>query len=196
MVRAVSRPIGDVKAELAPELVVECVQGDEAAWRRLHVEYYPVAIAFLRKLGVREADIEDAAQEVFLQTYRYLSRFRGSAQLKTWLYRLCITQARRTRRRRRISEALLNLLALGPQGALGTSAPFCERSARRRIELVLNQLSDNERTALVLYEMEGLPGKQVAEILGCNEATLWRRLHYARKNFLRAFEESRMEGPA
>jgi RNA polymerase sigma factor (sigma-70 family) len=71
------------------------------------------------------------------------------------------------------------------------SAPgFCERSAERRIAAALARLSEKERSAFVLYEMEGLPGKQVAEILRCKEATLWRRLHYARQIFRDALEAS------
>jgi RNA polymerase sigma-70 factor (ECF subfamily) len=192
--RAGSAAIEPINPELRPALVLDCVRGDRAAWRQLHREYYPVAVSFLRKLGVRESDLEDAAQEVFLDTHRYLGQFRGEAQLKTWLYRLCITQARRARRRRMLASAFRKLLEREPEESLGYG-PFCEQRARRRIERALGVLSDKERTVLVLCEMEGLAGKQVAEILGCKEATLWRRLHYARKRFLAVFNSSALEGP-
>jgi len=170
-------------------LLLACVRGNHEAWRSLHFRYYPVTVAFLRKFGVREPDLEDASQEVFLQMHRYLPRFRGSSQLRTWLYRLCITQARHVRRRRRLTEALKSWFSGAPESA-STSSEFCEASARRRIEAALDHLPENERLALVLYDMEGLPGKQVAEILGCKEATLWRRLHYARKKFVAVLEAS------
>jgi RNA polymerase sigma-70 factor, ECF subfamily len=170
-------------------LLLECARGNHEAWRSLHFRYYPVTVAFLRKFGVREPDLEDASQEVFLQMHRYLPRFRGSSELRTWLYRLCITQARHVRRRRRVSETLRSWLS-GASERPPTSSEFCEVSARRRIEAALEVLSENERLALVLYDMEGLAGKQVAEILRCKEATLWRRLHYARKKFIEALEAS------
>ena len=192
--RAGSAALEPIDADLRPVLVADCVRGDSAAWRSLHREYYPIAVAFLRKLGVSGSDVEDAAQEVFIETYRHLGGFRGDAQLKTWLYRLCITQARYARRRRALTTAFRKLLEREPEEALG-SGPFCEQRAGRRIELALRQLSEKERTALVLYELEGLPGKQVAEILGCKEATLWRRLHYARQKFLAIFEASTLGGP-
>jgi RNA polymerase sigma factor (sigma-70 family) len=76
------------------------------------------------------------------------------------------------------------------------SSELCEDSARRRIEKALEVLSERERSALVLYDMEGLSGRQVAETLRCTEATLWRRLHYARKKFIAALEASNAtEGP-
>lgn len=175
--------------ELESPLLRECARGNRDAWRSLHFRYYPITVAFLRKFGVRENDVEDATQEVFLQMYRYLPRFRGSAQLKTWLYRLCITQARHVRRRKRLGEALRSWLYRAPE-SVATSSEFCEASARRRIEAALERLPEDQRLALVLYDMEGLPGKQVAEILRCKEATLWRRLHYARKKFVDALNDS------
>jgi len=193
-VRAGSAALEPIEADPRPPLVADCIRGDSAAWRRLHREYYPVAVAFLRKLGVSEDDVEDAAQDVFVETYRHLAGFRGDSQLKTWLYRLCITQARNARRRRALATAFRKWLERDPQEALG-SGPFCEQRASRRIELALQQLTEKERTALVLYELEGLAGKQVAEILGCKEATLWRRLHYARQRFLEVFNASALGGP-
>jgi RNA polymerase sigma-70 factor, ECF subfamily len=187
--RAAAASPTEWETELESPLLLECARGNHDAWRSLHFRYYPVTVAFLRKFGVREADLEDASQEVFLQMHRYLPRFRGSSQLKTWLYRLCITQARHVRRRRRLSETLRSWLYRAPE-SIAASSEFCEASARRRIEAALDQLSEGERLALVLYDMEGLSGKQVAEILRCKEATLWRRLHYARKKFVEALEAS------
>jgi RNA polymerase sigma-70 factor (ECF subfamily) len=169
------------------------VEGDRSAWRQLHRQYYPVAAAFLRKLGVQERDLDDACQEVFLQMFRYLSRFRGEADPKTWLYRLCITQARRARLRHRVASALSNVLALLPREALVSTPSFSEHAAQRRIEAALSQLSEKERAAFVLYEMEGVAGKQIASIVGCKEATLWRRLHYARQVFRQALEATEVE---
>jgi RNA polymerase sigma-70 factor (ECF subfamily) len=185
-VPALATPVLEVEPAPDHHLLRECVGGDEAAWRRLHRRSYPVAAAFLKKLGVRERDLEDAAQELFVEVFRYLPTFRGEAEFKTWLYRLCITQARRVRRRARISETLRTLLAMAPEEGLVSSPSLSEGAARSRIEGALSHLSDAERAVFVLYEMENVPGKQIAEIVGCPEATVWRRLHYARRGFKRA----------
>jgi len=190
MCAAAASPIGEWDTECDSPLLLECVRGNHEAWRSLHVRYYPVTVAFLRKLGVVESDLDDAAQEVFLQMHRYLPRFRGNAELKTWLYRLCITQARHLRRRRRVSDALRSWFSLRPE-SMHISAPgYPEESARRRVQAALDSLNEAERIAVVLHELEGLSGKQVAEISRCNEGTLWRRLHYARKKFVQALEAS------
>lgn len=189
MVSVATRSLEEAARPAGAAALLEDSDGDKAAWRSLHRQYYPIAAAFLRKLGVSEVDLEDACQEVFLQLFRYLPSFRGEADPKTWLYRLCITQARRARLRRRVGHALELVLAWVPN-AFVSGPGFCEQTARRRIEDALARLSPAERSVFVLYEMEGVPGKQVAEILNCKEATLWRRLHYARQAFREALETS------
>jgi RNA polymerase sigma-70 factor (ECF subfamily) len=194
MVRSAVSSLVEVEASPSPaQPLLRCVEGDRGAWRQLHRQYYPVAAAFLRKLGVHERDLDDACQEVFLQMFRYLSRFRGEADPKTWLYRLCITQARRARLRHKVAHALEHVLALLPRDALVSTPSFSESAAQRRIEQALARLSEKERSVFVLYEMEGVAGKQIAAIVGCKEATLWRRLHYARQVFRRALEASEVE---
>jgi RNA polymerase sigma-70 factor (ECF subfamily) len=168
------------------KLIEDCAEGDTVAWRKLHRRYYPVAVAFLRKLGVRERDLEDATQDVFLQMYKYLPRFRRQAELSTWLYRLCITQARHTRRRVRVTDTLLSILSLMPSSSMLSEPSFSENLAKQRIDQALAALPEGERAVFVLYEMEGLAGKQIADIVKCPEATVWRRLHYARRTFREA----------
>ncbi len=174
--------------QIDPLLLDACLEGDDAAWRRLHRLCYPKAAAFLRKLGVGELDLDDAAQDVFLQLFRYLPSFRREAELATWLYRVCITQARSVRRRRRVTQTLSRLLALGAAPTLVSTPSLPDAVVRRRVEAALASLSEGDRAVFVLYEMEGLPGKRVAEIVSSPEASVWRRLHGARRVFRRALE--------
>jgi RNA polymerase sigma-70 factor (ECF subfamily) len=167
----------------------DCAEGDVGAWRELYSRYLPIAAAFLRKLGVRDADLEDATQDVFLQLFRYLPRFRGDAKLSTWLYRLCITQARRARRRTRVKDVLSRLLSFAPPQEIVATPSLPEHVARARIEQALAVLVEGERNVFVLYEMEGVSGKEIARIEGIPEASVWRRLHYARKRVRTALGE-------
>src|SRR6478735_7178649 len=169
-------------------LLDECIEGDESAWRLLHHLCYPRTAAFLRKLGVRELDLEDAAQDVFVQLFRYLPSFRREAELSTWLYRICISQARSVRRRKRVSQTLARLLSLGSAPTLVSTPSLPEAVVRRRVEAALSKMSEGDRTVFVLYEMEGVPGKRIAEIVDSPEASVWRRLHGARQVFRRALE--------
>jgi RNA polymerase sigma-70 factor (ECF subfamily) len=169
------------------DLVHRNLEGDAEAARTLHARYHSIAASFLRKLGVQAGDIDDACQEVFLQFFRYLPSFRGEAELKTWLYRLCITEARRARRRGRIGATLRALLAREQAGHDRVPpATLSEETMAHLCQDALDRMSAGHRLVFVLYEMEGVPGKQIAEIAGCPVATVWRRLHDARHVFRKA----------
>lgn len=179
---------GDWRLRADAALLDACISGDSLAWRRLHRLCYPRAAAFLRKLGVGDLDLDDAVQEVFVQLFRYLPRFRREAELSTWLFRICITQARSVRRRRRLGNALSRLLMLSPLPTLVSTPSLPDEVVRRRVQSALSTLSEGDRTVFVLYEMEGVPGKKIAEIVASPEASVWRRLHGARHAFRRALE--------
>jgi RNA polymerase sigma-70 factor, ECF subfamily len=169
-------------------LLSRCVSGDSEAWRELHREFFPVAAAFLRKLGVRDDEMEDACQDVFLQLHRCLPGFRGEADFKTWLYRLCATEAGKLRRRGRVLGLLQSLLHRQFNVPPSVGQELDAGSARRRVEAGLAALKPAERTVFVLYEMEGLSGEEIARIVKAPLATIWRRLHYARQSFRECIE--------
>jgi len=178
------------------DLIAACVGGDGEAARELHVRYHAVASAFLRKLGTSPGELEDACQEVFLRFFRYLSSFRGEAELKTWLYRLCITEARRARRRRRIGR-VLEVFLIQRRSDDSEQVPAAARTDATLAHVcgaALDRMGEGLRLCFVLYEMEGLSGKQIAEITGCPEATVWRRLHDARRLFRAALDADGAQG--
>lgn len=163
-------------------IVSRCVAGDEAAWASLYGRYARSTANFLQRLGVAPEALDDAVQEVFLQAFRSLDKFRGDAAIKTWLCRLAVTQARRSRERARFARRIRQLLALEVSAHVAWDDPQSGQ-AERLLHAGLGQLSRLEREAFVLYELEGQGGTELATILGCPEATVYRRLHDARKKF-------------
>jgi RNA polymerase sigma-70 factor (ECF subfamily) len=164
-------------------LVPRVAAGEERAWRVFHRHYHPVAVAFLRKLGVRDADLEDACQEVFVQAHRYLPSFRGEAQLRTWFYRLCITQAAAARRRGRLTHSLLTMFCRLSPTDVTPPATHSDAAVLAFVASALDGMKEWERLVFVLYEMEGLPCEDIAAIADCPIGTVWRRLHQARHAF-------------
>jgi len=169
-------------------LLARCVARDEAAWASLYYRYATTIAHFLRRLGVSSDVLDDAVQEVFLQAFRSLETFRGEAALKTWLYRLAMTQARRSRQKARFRQRVRELLTREAE----SDVSFCEPTqgqAERLLQRALDKLTPLEREAFVLYELEGERGADLAAVFGCPEATVYRRLHDARKKF-QAFIEN------
>jgi len=165
-------------------LLARCVLGEDQAWRDLHRDYYPVASRFLRRMGVFVDELDDACQEVFVQVFRYLARFQQRAGFQTWLYKLCLSQASRVRRRRRVHAALDWLLGREGRIPAGTAEPeWSDSMTARRVEQVLGRMKPLHREVFVLFELEGVGGNEIARVLRCRPATVRRRLHYARQEF-------------
>lgn len=188
------RPVDDSKGDVAlgslarPQVLNEgllerCAGGDALAWNHLYGSYADTVRSFLYRMGVRERDaLDDACQEVFLEAFRFLPRFRGDCSFKSWLYRLCATQARKARHKQKIGALVRALLRREEQEVVSEGELDGGRAAQI-VHQALEQLSEAERLVFVLYELEGVAGREIAEIAGCPEATVWRRLHYARKKF-------------
>src|SRR5688500_17574403 len=119
-----------LRPALPARLVDRCVDGDEDAWRTLHRDFQPQAARFLRRLGVPAAEADDLCQEVFIQVFRYLKRFEGRADFRTWLFKLCISQANRRRRSRSWFSAIGQRPGLGSAPLAGSSWSVAEMANR------------------------------------------------------------------
>jgi RNA polymerase sigma-70 factor (ECF subfamily) len=141
----------------------------------------------LRRLGVREADVPDICQEVFVVVHRRLPDFDGSSALRTWIYGICLRTASQYRRRapqlREVPEADAREQSVMPD----QEDVLERRRARDRLDLALEKLDDDKRAVFVLYELEELPMKEVAAALGCPLQTAYSRLHGARREVEEAF---------
>jgi len=139
----------------------------------------------LRQLGNPD-DAEDALQDALLSAYRHLGQFEGRAQLSTWLTRIVINAARELQRRRHARPAV-SLEALPAAGELfpdrqPSPESRCSQGERReRLRRLLARLSPPLRSAVELYEIEGLSCRQAADQLGIKPATLKCRLFRGRE---------------
>jgi RNA polymerase sigma-70 factor (ECF subfamily) len=165
-------------------LVDRCIEGDAQAWRALHRDFQPQAARFLRRLGVPAGEADDLCQEVFIQVFRYLPRFEGRADFRTWLFKLCISQANRRRRARRWFG-----LRRPEEPPAVAAAEWSTEQMARRAQQALDRMKPLHRQAFVLFELEGLSGEEIGRILRCRVSTVWRRLSYARKEFESWIEE-------
>ena len=168
---------------LDAELIRRSVAGDDAAARELHHHYQPIVSSFLRKLGTQPHELEDACQDVFTLFFRHVASFRGEAELKTWVFRLCASEARKVRRRRRIGATLAAILRSQPAEEVVAPAVRSDATIHELATRALDRMTPEQRLAFVLFEVEGLRGKQVAEVTGKSMAWTFRRLYEAQRIF-------------
>ena len=162
--------------------------------RTVFDEHARYVIRTLRHFGVREADVEDVAQEVFVAVHRKLPEFEGRSKLRTWLYAICLRVASDHRRRAYVvRERATDNPPVDTGERTGDEADTSLES-RAFVQQLLGELDDDKRAVLVLYEIEGLTMREVAEVIGCPLQTAYSRLHAARELLREAWERFGKDG--
>jgi RNA polymerase sigma-70 factor (ECF subfamily) len=185
----------------ADPVVARAQAGDEGAFNELFVRHRgDVTRLVFRVLGA-SPDVEDVVQEVFVHVYRSLPKFRGDAKFSTWLYRLTVNVARmhlrRGRSRPRIADVAVPDAPRAGESAPDTPDHAVERAARiRALYRLLDDLSEKKRAVLVLHDLEGVPAKDIAELVEAPVLTVRTRLFYARKELYAAIARDPDLGPA
>jgi RNA polymerase sigma-70 factor, ECF subfamily len=163
---------GVPETEEEREIVERAAAGDLDAFAELVRAYERRVTSVLYRLLDDRRDVEEATQDVFVQAWRNLGRFRGHAQLFTWLYRIAVNEALMRRRRKRHDvQELDDRLA---------AAPDPEPGLRDLLVRELAALPFEHRAAVVLRDVEGLSNAEVAQALGISVAAAKSRIHRGR----------------
>lgn len=147
----------------------------------------------LRYLGVPEADLWDAAQEVFVVVDRRHSEFEGRARLATWIRQICVRVALAHRRRQMRRRE--DVVAQPPEASVEAEqhTDIEQREQRALLTRLLDTLDDDHRAIIVLHEIERLPMREVAEALGCPLQTAYSRRNVALDRLRAALEQMKGE---
>ncbi len=165
----------------------------ELSMRQIFDEHARYVIRTLRHLGISDADVDDVAQEVFVTVHRKLPEFEGRSKLRTWLYAICLRVASDHRRRAYMVRERVTDSPPIDTGERSGDEPDTSLESRAFVNELLADLDDDKRAVLVLYEIEGLTMREVAEVVGCPLQTAYSRLHAARDVVQAAWLRSRKE---
>ena len=166
------------------ELVARTIGGDPDGFNELVQRWERPIYALAYRQLRREEDARDVCQEAFLRAYRALPGFRGQAKFSSWLYRIALNLCRdwmRRERRAPLVQAPDDVDLLDLAAANGPSESIEERVARadlsRAVERAMALLPDEQRTAILLKEYEGLTFQEIADLIGCPLSTVKTRLY-------------------
>ena len=175
------------EAERDGALVERLKEGDTKALDDLFRRHRDAAYGIAYRLVGSREDALDVVQESFIHVMRGIEGFRGQSSFRTWLYRIVTHAAldyRRYRSHRR-AESLDAENAPEPaaEGPTQQTPPeeAAEHDLRRAIDEALANISEKNRAALVLYAMEGMSYKEVAEVLAIGGGTVMSRIFNARQ---------------
>jgi RNA polymerase sigma-70 factor, ECF subfamily len=173
-------------------LVARCAAGDEDACTELVEEHQRLVFQLALNLLNDAQEALDLSQEVFLRVFRTLPTFRGHSSLRTWIYRITVNQAKNRlrwwRRRRRAQQVSLDE-HVRQHGELPSEAVTAspdrmlrQRELGDRLRHALDHLPFDQKSAIVLREVDGLSYEEIAYSLGVAVGTVKSRLARARES--------------
>jgi len=185
-----SQPEND-PGEVTDEALMEALQnGDDHALATLMHRWELGVKAFLLRLGVPAADVEDVAQEAFVRLYQKRDRYRAGAAFKPWLLTVAGNLGRnrlrwRFRRREDSIEAMDEAQPGGFDPVDTSARPASDLAEKanlaRDVRKAVNALPDNLRQAVLCVELEDLSYAEASQVMGCSAKAVETRLYRARE---------------
>jgi RNA polymerase sigma-70 factor, ECF subfamily len=185
---------GETADEAMMSLMARARAGDASAFDQIIISQQHRVIALAWRLLGNQDDARDAAQESFLRVYKNLNKFDLTKDFSGWLYRIVVNVCRDIARKRARSnqsslEAEFEAGKLRePASAHNTEAAAMLSQEHALIARALATLTERERAAIVLRDLEGLSTEEVARILGTRPATVRSQICSARSK-IKAFRE-------
>ncbi len=161
------------------DLIIEIAKGNQQAFRQLYEDFqtrvYNTSLSYLQ--NAEEA--EEACQDVFVEVYQSAGKFRSDAQVSTWIYRItinkCLDRIRYKQRQKRF--AFITSILHKETGELLHDIPVFhhpgvaleQKENAATLFKAIKELPENQQTAFILKQAEGLPQKEIAEIMNMTE---------------------------
>ena len=165
------------------ELVKRAKEVDFSAFEEIFLREKDYVYSLLLRLLDHEEDVKDAFQDVFIKVYRGLPKLKNTSSFKNWLYKIVVNTARNYMKPESISLEEIKVEKLADIS--GDPHRLLEnKKLREFLERAIKKLPEKYRIPFVLRDIEKLPVKEIAEILGISENLVKVRVHRARM-FLR-----------
>lgn len=163
---------------------------DAGAFRDLVEAHSEKIIRLCHSFVNNTEDAEDIAQEVFLEVYHSIDAFRGEASLTSWIYRIAVNKSLnflRAKKRRSFILRFGQVFSSGGQveNIASDETPDSRHESNEAAEALrhaVDALSENQRVAFTLHKYDGLPQKEIADIMGLSQASVESLIHRAMQN--------------
>jgi RNA polymerase sigma-70 factor, ECF subfamily len=172
------------------ELIHQIKKGNKDAFASLLSSYRDSVLNICYKFLLNKEDAEDVAQEVFVEVYFGIKKFRGESKLSTWIYRIAVTRSldeikKRNRKKRFTSIGRALGLEHITHMVAGDDAPDKKLEKKEDFELIkqaLNRLPDNQRIAITLSKIEGHSNPEISEIMKTSLTAVDSLIYRAKQN--------------
>jgi RNA polymerase sigma-70 factor (ECF subfamily) len=186
-----------VDYENTPEgaLVRRAQSGDETAFREIVERYQSKVFSIIHGIVRHRNDVEDIAQQVFAKVYLSLKNFDFRSSLITWIYKITVNECFDYLRKRKVRKLVYESdMSEDEVRRVENSEPVVDRQApadatlanRDYVLKLLTRVSEEERSLLMMKEVEGYSVEELAEMTGMNENTIKVKLFRARQKLVKA----------
>lgn len=173
-------------------LVERAQAGDTRAFDELVRKYTPKLYGLVYNMTSNREDTSDLLQEIFAKAYRSLKRFMGKSSFYTWIYSIAVNMTLNfLKKRGRYAKVSLDDVDTGihndPDFIKITTAnrdtvrEVNIHELQKRLNAAMMKLSEDHRTVVTLYDVQGLQHNEISKILGVSEGTVRSRLFYAHR---------------
>jgi RNA polymerase sigma-70 factor (ECF subfamily) len=189
------RRVDGLPSEMSDEaLLAACALGDSAALGALYDRLSPHLWRFLSRLAGNSVDeLEDLVQATFVAVHASAATFKGAASVRTWVFGIAANVTRRYLRDESRRRAAVDRLSKVPVTPLGRPDESLEQQQLMlRLREALSALPHDLRVAIVMCDLEDIPGRDAAIVLDIPQGTLYRRVHEGRRALQTLVEEGRL----
>jgi RNA polymerase sigma factor (sigma-70 family) len=193
-------PAEDESRRQDDELVARTQGGDATAFDELILKYSPRLYGLVYNMTSNHDDTHDMLQDIWSKAFRSINTFRGKSSLYTWIHSIAVNMTinflkKRTRRTHQSLDDIDSGVHHDKEFVelAATSTPVREANLnelQKRLNEAMQRLSEDHRTVVTLFDIQGMPHAEIAKILGVSEGTVRSRLFYAHRqlqNFLSEF---------
>ncbi len=159
-----------------------------ATFEQVYRTHFGFVWRALNRMRVRDADLLDLAQNVFIIVHRQLPGFEARSELSTWLYSICRLVVRDYLRSARVRfEVLVDEREIAQRGELsdGMMHRLDSRDLSQLLPSILDKIPEKLREIFVMFELDELSGTEIARLLNIPLGTVRSRLRLARAAFQR-----------
>ena len=189
------------KPDADKHLVERAREGDTKAFDELVVKYSPKLYGLVYNMTSNHEDTNDLLQDIFAKAYRSLKRFQGKSTFYTWIYSISVNMTlnflKKRGRHRKLSLDDVDM-------KIENDADFIESTSKtdpvrevdilelqQRLNAAMQQLSEDHRAVVTMFDIMGMPHNEISEILGVSPGTVRSRLFYAHRQLQNYLEEFR-----
>jgi RNA polymerase sigma-70 factor (ECF subfamily) len=179
------------------ELISGIIDGDESAFKRLVELYqdktYSICLGYLRN----EEDAEDTAQEVFIELFRSIYKFKGESGLNTWVYRIAVNKSlelirkRKTKKRFGFLNSLFGNEDIIERNYADFKHPGVQLENKERASVLLThieKLPDSQRTAFQLHKMQEMSYQEISDTMNTSLSSVESLIFRAKKNLQKSLK--------